>query len=53
MDYKKTNNGPNDKVDFTLVSSLRENAMEGGELPEHRVDDKPAIDNAGDGEGVE
>ena len=49
---KKTSE-PGSKVNFTPVSSPRENSIEGGELHEHGVDDEPAIDDAGDRRGVE
>ena len=44
---------PGGKVDFTLVSPPRENAIERGKLPEYGVDDEPTTNNAGDEGGVE
>ena len=41
------------KVDFIPISPPRENAIEGGELHEHRADDELATNNVGDGEGDE
>ena len=40
-----------DKIDFTPAFLPRENATEGGELYEHRVNNEPVIDDAGDGRG--
>ena len=41
------------KVDFIPVSTPRENAIEGGELHEHRVDGEPTTDDVGDGGGFD
>ena len=49
---QKTNE-PGSKVDLTFVSPPRENAIERAELHEHRVNDEPATNDAGDGGGVE